>query len=74
MIVKVLKHFGDKETGKTYAEQLKRECGDVFECDDALAKERIEKGFVKEATKKEQKAYLDSINTNDESDLEDTEQ
>ncbi|MBS7020371.1 MAG: hypothetical protein KH135_00660 [Firmicutes bacterium] len=63
MIVKVIKHFGDKETGATYAEQIKREVGDIFECNDSLAQERIEKGFVVEATDEEVKKYTDSIDT-----------
>lgn len=57
MIVKVIKHFGDKETGATYAEQIKREVGNIFECSDELANERIEKGFVKKASAKEIKEY-----------------
>lgn len=55
MIVKAIykPNFGDKTTGETYETQVKRNYGDVFECDDELANERIEKGFVKKASKKE---------------------
>jgi uncharacterized membrane protein YheB (UPF0754 family) len=57
MIVKAIKKFGDKTTGETYAEQVKIEEGQVFECDDELAKERIKKKLVKKATKEEEKEY-----------------
>lgn len=69
MIVKSLKRFGDITTGATYAEQVKIEEGKIFECDDQLAEERIKKGLVKKATKKEEKEYYDSIDTVDEDDL-----
>lgn len=46
MVVKVINGFGDKTTGDTYESQIKREPGEIFECDDKLAKERIKKGFV----------------------------
>lgn len=69
MIVKSLKKFGDKTTGATYAEQVKIEEGQIFECDDALAEERIERGLVKKATKKEEKEYLESKKEQNESDL-----
>lgn len=69
MIVKALKKFGDKTTGATYAEQKKIEAGTVFECDDELANERIQNGLVKKASKKEAKEYVDSLETLDESDL-----
>ena len=63
MIVKAIytPNFGDKTTGKTYEEQIKRYPGDIFECDDELAKERIRKGFVKKATKEEIKEYENTI-------------
>lgn len=69
MVVKSLKRFGDITTGATYAEQVKIEEGKIFECDDQLAEERIKKGLVKKATKKEEKEYYDSIDTIDEDDL-----
>lgn len=70
MIVKSLKRFGDITTGATYAEQVKIEEGKIFECDDQLAEERIKKGLVKKATKKEEKEYYDSIDTIDENDIQ----
>lgn len=59
MIVKAIykPNFGDKTTGETYETQVKRIYGNVFECDDELANERIEKGFVKKASKKEIEEY-----------------
>lgn len=60
MIVKSLIKFGDKTTGATYAEQFKREVGDIFECSDELANERIEKGFVVKATDEETKIFVDN--------------
>lgn len=56
-------YFVDKENG------IHRNYGDLFECDDELAEERIKKGLVKKATKKEEKEYCDNIVTLDESDL-----
>lgn len=50
-------NFGDKTTGETYETQVKRNYGDIFECDDVLAKERIKKGFVIKATKEEIEEY-----------------
>ena len=69
MIVKAIykdKHFNyfrDLETND------KRMFGDIFECDDALAEERIAKGLVKKANKKEEAEYLASLETNDEKDI-----
>ena len=59
MIVKAIYEpdFGDKTTGNTYENQIKRRKGDIFECDNKLAKERIKKGFVVEATEEEKEAY-----------------
>lgn len=59
MIVKAIynPNFGDKTTGETYETQIKRCPGDIFECDDELAEERIKGGFVKKATAKEIKEY-----------------
>lgn len=59
MIVKAIyePNFGDKTTGDTYETQIKRRPGDIFECDDELAKERIKGGFVKKATKQEIEEY-----------------
>ena len=62
-------YFRDKTTAEKIAEQVKRHYGDIFECDDELAEERIKKGLVKKATKKEEKEYYDSIDTVDEDDL-----
>ena len=62
-------YFRDKTTAEKIAEQVKRHYGDIFECDDELAEERIKKGLFKKATKKEEKEYYDSIDTVDEDDL-----
>lgn len=62
-------YFRDKTTAEKIADQVKRHYGDIFECDDELAEERIKKGLVKKATKKEEKEYYDSIDTVDEDDL-----
>ena len=62
-------YFRDKTTAEKIADQVKRYYGDIFECDDELAEERIKKGLVKKATKKEEKEYYDSIDTVDEDDL-----
>lgn len=56
-------YFVDKENG------MHRNYGDIFMCDDDLAEERIQKGLVKKATKKEEKEYFDSIDTNDDGDI-----
>lgn len=75
MIVKAIykdkehNYFRDKTTAPEIENQVKREYGQVFECDDELAKERIEKGLVIEASEEEQKAYVDSLDTIDEEDL-----
>lgn len=72
MIVKAIckPNFGDVTTGDTYEQQVKRNYGDIFECDDELAEERIRKGLVKKATKKEEKEYYDNIDTMDGSDVQ----
>ncbi len=62
-------YFHDKTTAEKIADQVKRHYGDIFECDDELAEERIKKGLVKKATKKEEKEYYDSIDTVDEDDV-----
>ena len=62
-------YFRDKTTAEKIADQVKRHYGDIFECDDQLAEERIKKGLVKKTTKKEEKEYYDSIDTFDEDDL-----
>lgn len=62
-------YFRDKTTAEKIADQVKRHYGDIFECDDQLAEERIKKGLVKKATKKEEKEYYDSIDTIDEDDV-----
>lgn len=67
MIVKAIykdknfNYFRDVETND------KRVFGDIFECDDELAKERIEKGLVKRASKKEEKEYLEQLEKSAES-------
>lgn len=67
MIVKAIykdknfNYFRDVETND------KRVYGDVFECNDALAEERIEKGLVKKASKKEEKEYLEQLEKSAES-------
>lgn len=65
-------YFRDKTTAEKIADQVKRHYGDIFECDDELAEERIKKGLVKKASKKEEKEYYDSIDTIDEDDLKHT--
>lgn len=65
-------YFRDKTTAEKIADQVKRHYGDIFECDDQLAEERIKKGLVKKASKKEEKEYYDSIDTIDEDDLKST--
>lgn len=62
-------YFRDKTTAEKIADQVKRHYGDIFECDNDLAEERIKKGLVKKATKKEEKEYYDSIDTVDEDDV-----
>ena len=63
MIVKAIykdseyNYFRDKTTSDKIEEQVKRFYGDIFECDDELAEERIKKGYVKKATVKEEKEY-----------------
>jgi len=47
-------YFRDVETNE------KRIYGDIFECNDELAEERIKKGLVKKATDKETKKFLNS--------------
>ena len=47
MKIIAIRHFGDKTTGKTYEEQVKVKPGDILECKDELANERIRKGFAK---------------------------
>lgn len=58
-------YFRDKTTAKNIEDQVKRHYGELFECADDLAKERIEKGFVKKATRKEIKEFekIMKINT-----------
>lgn len=65
-------YFRDKSTAEKISDQVKRHYGDIFECDDQLAEERIKKGLVKKANKKEEKEYYDSIDTIDEDDLKPT--
>ena len=63
-------YFRDKTTAENIADQVKRHYGDIFECDDQLVEERIKKGLVKKATKKEEKEYYDNIDTVDEDDIQ----
>ena len=53
-------YFTDKENG------LERPYGDIFECDDEIAQERIKKKFVKKATKEEEKKYYANQTTVDD--------
>ena len=46
MKVKVIRDFRDKTTAENIDEQELRKVGDVIECDDKLAEERIKGGFV----------------------------
>ena len=48
MKIIAIRHFGDKTTGATYREQVKVKPGDILECNDDLANERIKNGFAKE--------------------------
>lgn len=63
MIVKAIykdsnnNYFRDKTTAKEIHKQVKRYYGDIFECDDKLANERIKSGLVVKATKQEIKKY-----------------
>lgn len=60
-------YFNDKVTGE------QRKYGDIFECDDELANERIKRKFVKKATKEEEKEYYANQTTVDD-DKKDKEQ
>lgn len=53
-------YFNDKVTGE------QRRYGDVFECDDEIAAERIKNKFVKKATKEEEKEYYANQTTVDD--------
>lgn len=53
-------YFTDKENG------LERHYGDIFECSDELANERIKNKFVKKATKEEEKEYYANQTTVDD--------
>ncbi|MBE6139301.1 MAG: hypothetical protein E7174_02190 [Firmicutes bacterium] len=63
MIVKAIykdgnnNYFRDKTTAKEIHNQTKRYYGDIFECDDEIAKERIKNGLVEKATKQEIKKF-----------------
>lgn len=48
MKIECIKGFRDKTTAKRIEDQIKRKVGDIIECDDELAKERIKNGFAKE--------------------------
>lgn len=68
MIVKA--NYKDKERNyfRDIETKEERHYGQVFECDDKLAQERIEKGLVVPATDEEIKKYADSIGLIDEKD------
>ena len=53
-------YFNDKLTG------VQRKYGDIFECDDDIAQERIKNKFVKKATKDEEKEYYANQTTVDD--------
>lgn len=72
MLVKAIFRNKDYDYFRDIETNEKRVYGDIFECDDQLAEERIKKGLVKKATKKEEKEYYDSIDTIDEDDLKST--
>ena len=70
MLVKAIFRNKDYDYFRDIETNGKRVYGDIFECDDQLAEERIKKGLVKKATKKEEKEYYDSIDTIDEDDIQ----
>lgn len=47
MKIVCVKKFRDKTTAKVIEKQKLVKVGDILECDDELANERIEKGFAK---------------------------
>lgn len=63
MIVKAIykddkyNYFRDKTTSNEITNQTKRVFGEIFECEDSLAKERIKKGLVVKASKEEIKEF-----------------
>ena len=70
MLVKAIFRNKDYDYFRDIETNGKRVYGDIFECDDQLAEERIKKGLVKKATRKEEKEYYDSIDTIDEDDIQ----
>ena len=66
MIVKAIYKDENNNYFRDVQTKTKRVYGEIFECDDEIAEQRIEKGLVKKATKKEEKEYYDSIETNDD--------
>ena len=56
-------YFNDKVT------EEQRKYGDIFECNDELAQERIKRKFVKKATKEEEKEYYANQTTVDDDDI-----
>lgn len=56
-------YFNDKVT------EEQRKYGDIFECNDELAQERIKRKFVKKATKEEEKEYYANQTTVDGDDI-----
>lgn len=65
MIVKAIYKDEKHDYFRDIQTRTKRVFGEIFECDDEIAEERIKKGLVKKATKKEEKEYCDNIETND---------
>lgn len=63
MIVKAIykddkyNYFRDETTSNEITNQTKRVFGEIFECEDTLAKERIKKGLVVKASKEEIKEF-----------------
>ena len=60
-----IKRFRDKTTAKRIEDQTLIYVGDVLDCDDELAKERIKKGFAKE--------YIEDLTENEVENEENTE-
>lgn len=53
MVVKAIFRNKDYDYFRDVQTNEKRHYGDIFECDDELAEERIKKGLVKKASAKE---------------------
>lgn len=61
MIVKAIFKNKDFDYFRDVQTNDKRYYGDIFECDDEIAQERIKNKFVKKATKEEEKQYKDNL-------------